>query len=44
MPKYVTCLRAINLDGHTVKMNYLCGLCELLGFANAENLIARKFQ
>ena len=44
MPKYVACLRAFNLGRHTVKMNYLCGLCELLGFANAETLIAGKYQ
>jgi uncharacterized protein (DUF1697 family) len=30
MPKYVAFLRAINVGGHTVKMEYLRGLFEAL--------------
>ena len=40
MPKYVAFLRAINVGGHTVKMNYLRGLFVDLGFANVETFIA----
>ena len=40
MPKYVAFLRAINVGGHTVKMDYLRGLFEALGFANVETFIA----
>jgi uncharacterized protein (DUF1697 family) len=40
MPKYVAFLRAINVGGHTVKMNYLRGLFEALGFTNVETFIA----
>lgn len=40
MPKYVAFLRAINVGGHTVKMDHLRGLCADLGFANVETFIA----
>ena len=40
MPKYVAFLRAINVGGHTVKMDYLRGLFEALGFTNVETFIA----
>lgn len=40
MPKYVAFLRAINVGGHTVKMDYLRTLFEALGFANVETFIA----
>lgn len=40
MPKYVAFLRAINVGGHTVKMDYLRGLFEGLGFSNVETFIA----
>ena len=40
MPKYVALLRAINVGGHTVKMDYLRSLFEDLGFANVETFIA----
>lgn len=40
MPKYVAFLRAINVGGHTVKMDYLRELFEALGYANVETLIA----
>ena len=40
MPKYVAFLRAINVGGHTVKMDYLRGLFEALGFSNVETFIA----
>ena len=40
MPKYVAFLRAINVGGHTVKMDHLRTLFEELGFANVETLIA----
>lgn len=40
MPKYVAFLRAINVGGHTVKMDYLRSLFEGLGFANVETFIA----
>ena len=40
MPKYVAFLRAINVGGHTVKMEYLRALFETLGFANVETFIA----
>jgi len=33
-------LRAINVGGHTVKMDYLRGLFEALGFTNVETFIA----
>lgn len=40
MPKYVAFLRAINVGGHTVKMDYLRGLFEAIGFTNVETFIA----
>jgi uncharacterized protein (DUF1697 family) len=40
MPKYVAFLRAINVGGHTVKMDYLRNLFVELGFANVETFIA----
>jgi uncharacterized protein (DUF1697 family) len=40
MPKYVAFLRAINVGGHTVKMDYLRTLFEALGFSNVETFIA----
>lgn len=40
MPKYVALLRAINVGGHTVKMDHLRGLFEAIGFANVETFIA----
>lgn len=40
MPKYVAFLRAINVGGHTVKMDYLRSLFATLGFANVETFIA----
>jgi uncharacterized protein (DUF1697 family) len=40
MPKYVAFLRAINVGGHTVKMDYLRGLFAGVGFVNVETFIA----
>lgn len=40
MPKYVAFLRAINVGGHTVKMDYLRALFETLDFRNVETFIA----
>ncbi len=40
MPKYIAFLRAINVGGHTVKMDQLKKLFEGLGFANVETFIA----
>jgi uncharacterized protein (DUF1697 family) len=40
MPKYVAFLRAINVGGHTVKMDYLRDLFFGLGFRNVETFIA----
>ncbi|HEV8371117.1 MAG TPA: DUF1697 domain-containing protein [Pyrinomonadaceae bacterium] len=40
MPKYVAFLRAINVGGHTVKMDQLRSLFEELSFANVETFIA----
>jgi uncharacterized protein (DUF1697 family) len=40
MPKYVAFLRAINVGGHTVKMDLLRRLFEDLEFANVETFIA----
>lgn len=40
MTKYIAFLRAINVGGHTVKMDRLRGLFESLGFANVETFIA----
>ena len=40
MPKYAAFLRAINLGGHTVKMDALRRLFEGMGFAQVETFIA----
>jgi uncharacterized protein (DUF1697 family) len=40
MPKYIAFLRAVNIGGHTVKMEHLRGLFEALGFANVATFIA----
>jgi uncharacterized protein (DUF1697 family) len=40
MPKYVAFLRAINVGGHTVKMDHLRSLFEAMGFSNVETFIA----
>jgi uncharacterized protein (DUF1697 family) len=40
MPKYVALLRAINVGGHTVKMDHLRSLFEANGFSNVETFIA----
>lgn len=40
MPKYVAFLRAINVGGHTVKMDQLRTLFLAVGFANVETFIA----
>jgi uncharacterized protein (DUF1697 family) len=40
MPRYVALLRAINVGGHTVKMDQLRTLFEALGFANVSTFIA----
>lgn len=40
MPKYVALLRAINVGGHTVKMDRLRRLFEELGLKNVETFIA----
>jgi uncharacterized protein (DUF1697 family) len=40
MSKYIAFLRAINVGGHTVKMDVLGKLFELLGFSNVETFIA----
>ena len=40
MPKYVAFLRAINVGGHTVKMDHLRQLFVGLGFAKVETFIA----
>jgi len=40
MPKYVAFLRAINVGGHTVKMDYLRSLLEAIGFSSVETFIA----
>ena len=40
MPKYVALLRAINVGGHTVKMDHLRSLFEAIGFSNVETFIA----
>jgi uncharacterized protein (DUF1697 family) len=40
MPKYVAFLRAINVGGHTVKMDQLRELFAALGFRNVETFIA----
>ena len=40
MPKFVAFLRAINVGGHTVKMELLKKLFEALGFSKVETFIA----
>jgi len=40
MTKYITFLRAINVGGHTVKMDFLRQMFESLGFADVETFIA----
>jgi len=40
MPKYVAFLRAINVGGHTVKMDTLRQLFESIGFSKVETFIA----
>jgi uncharacterized protein (DUF1697 family) len=40
VPKYVAFLRAINVGGHTVKMDHLRELFASLGFSNVETFIA----
>ena len=40
MPKYVAFLRAINVGGHTVKMEHLRRLFEALGLSDVETFIA----
>lgn len=40
MVKYITFLKAINVGGHTVKMDHLKGLFEKMGFENVETFIA----
>ena len=40
MPRYVAFLRAINVGGHTVKMDRLRALFEALSFASVETVIA----
>jgi len=40
MPRYIAFLRAINVGGHTVKMDRLRGLFESMGFAKVETFIA----
>jgi uncharacterized protein (DUF1697 family) len=40
MPKYIAFLRAINVGGHTVKMDALRRLFEALGFSGVETFIA----
>jgi uncharacterized protein (DUF1697 family) len=40
MPKYIAFLRAINVGGHTVKMDELRRLFQGMGFSNVETFIA----
>lgn len=40
MPKYIAFLRAINVGGHTVKMDYLKKLFEQMSFEKVETFIA----
>lgn len=40
MPRFIAFLRAINVGGHTVKMDHLRQLFESLGFSNTETFIA----
>ena len=40
MPKYIALLRAINVGGHTVKMDHLRNLFEAMGLTRVETFIA----
>lgn len=40
MPRYIAFLRAINVGGHTVKMDHLRSLFESMGFRRVETFIA----
>jgi uncharacterized protein (DUF1697 family) len=40
MPRFIAFLRAINVGGHTVKMDHLRHLFESLGFSSVETFIA----
>jgi uncharacterized protein (DUF1697 family) len=40
MPKYIAFLRAINLGGHNIKMEYLRSLFAEMGFSSVETFIA----
>lgn len=40
MPKYIAFLRAINVGGHTVKMDHLKSMFEKMRFVNVETFIA----
>ena len=40
MTKYIAFLRAINVGGHTVKMDHLRGIFKSMGFENVETFIA----
>lgn len=40
MPRYIAFLRAINVGGHTIKMDVLRQQFEALGFSNVETFIA----
>src|SRR5262245_28636766 len=40
MPRYIAFLRAINVGGHTVKMDHLRSLFEAMGFRNVSTFIA----
>ena len=40
MSKHIAFLRAINVSGHNVKMDYLRQLFESIGFSNVETFIA----
>lgn len=40
MQRYIAFLRAINVGGHTVKMDRLREIFEALGFSNVETFIA----
>jgi uncharacterized protein (DUF1697 family) len=40
MPRFVAFLRAINVGGHIVKMDRLCGLFESAGLVNVQSFIA----
>ena len=41
MTRYIAFLRAINVGGHTVKMDHLRQLFESLGFSEGETFLAR---